>query len=150
MTGDIKWLGLIVIVLMVAVGGVGLWHKHFSDKAYSDYKAKEEESRKAIDGLQGKLIELQTKADQAEARAAEKEKERDAAYKQLEVFGAQGRIASERLKKAGEQFATDSDRIHASTDNCQLCQDTCAERERISTNDFDVRCSGDACAKYCH
>src|SRR5689334_16829056 len=104
MTANLKWLALVVLALMLAVGAVGWWHARSSDKAYEQYKAQESQAKETINNLQEKLVGLRQSADEAEQRAQALEHDRDAAYKQLDQFGAQGRAAEERLKEAASQY----------------------------------------------
>lgn len=141
------------LAMMILVGGYG-WYRSFkSDAAYKKYKEQEAAFKHSMDDLQAKLTEQKAAWDVAEARAkgadARAALEREALQKELERYGAQGRAAEERVKKAGEQFETDKNTILNSTDTCQLCRDTCAERARISTEDFDVRCGEHVCDTAC-
>jgi biopolymer transport protein ExbB/TolQ len=138
-----------VALVSLALFGQSCYRARQSDKALEAYKQQRAETQKQNDALTKREVELRTKAEAAEKLAADKVQERDAAYTELAKFGAQGRAAEERLKKAGESFEVDKNRILNSADACRLCRDTCAERERLSSADIDVRCSEHLCDEFC-
>lgn len=140
---------IFVATVSLGFGVYGLVRAHKSDKAYQSYKTQEAQTKTKVDEMTKRVVELNTKAETAEANAHAAEQKLTAAYQRLDEFGAQGKAAADRLKKAEAQFNDDKTRINNASDSCALCRNTCTERANLSTDDFDVRCAADLCDQFC-
>jgi hypothetical protein len=120
---------LVLVVLLIwfsdAIGGqVERFNRWRHDKAIAAEQAE-------IKRLKDENAKLLQEAKTAYALGAAKELERDAAYAELEKYGAQARAAVEAQKEAAEEYAKNQADIAADVPMHVRCNDLCRARQEI-------------------
>jgi hypothetical protein len=122
-------IGVVVLVLLIWFkdsigGGIEKFNRWRFDKAI----AQEQAEIKKLKDENAKLLE---EAKKAYALGEAKELERDAAYAELEKYGAQARAAVDAQKKAAEEYAKDQADIAIDVPLHVRCLDLCRERAEL-------------------
>ena len=121
-------VGVLIILLIWfkdAIGGqVERFNRWRFDKAIAAEK-------KEIDRLTNENKVLLEEAKKAFALGEAKELERDAAYAELEKYGAAARAAVDKQKQAAEDYANDQAHIAIDVSMFQRCKDLCQSRSEV-------------------
>ena len=121
----------IIVILLIAFwfrqkisNGFEKFNQWRFDKAVAQKQAE-------IDAIKKQNAQLLEEAKKAYALGEAKELERDAAYRELEKYGAAARAAVEAQKEAAKEYEADKNRIAVDVPVYQRCKDLCAERAEV-------------------
>lgn len=138
-----------VVLLAVAFSIIDRLTGWTDSKRRAKFDAERQVSKQIIDKMRQDLAAENARADEAEQRAQKGEAKAQGLEAELDQFGARGDAAIKRQEEAVKNFDVQKTAIRNATDPCVLCRELCAEREKQSTADFDVRCAPDYCATIC-
>lgn len=136
-----------ILVLVVAL----LWFKDSVGgqiERFNQWRfAKAVEAKQAeIDKLSSENAKMLEEMKKAFALGEAKELERDAAYAELERYGAAARAAVEKQKEAAKQYESEKAAIDIDVSLHQRCLNLCRERAELG---YDCRPSADLyCSRY--
>jgi len=145
-------IAFVVAVLLVSGLTIFLydrWVKATDVKRRAEFDAERAVSKQITDTLRQERDEQKRRADEAEQRALVATEKVAGLQAEFAKFGAAGAAAIKRQEEAAKQYELDKTSIRNTVDACALCQSMCAERERQSTADNDLRCSPTLCQQYC-